>query len=388
MDERIARQQLVETGKELLRKDLVARTWGNISCRLDHDRFAITPSGLDYLQTEEDDIVIMDLRTGTWTGRRRPSGERGVHIAAYEHFDDVDFVLHTHQTFATAMGLAGFETMDMSETERLALGGVGLAEYGFNGTQELADAVADVLQGGAETVLMKHHGVLICGRDQQEAMERALLLERICRRNIKGMPQEFAAEERTDGTSVEDSVDFRDHGKSEFFNPGAAPGASHLAKSKRAAQLEKRVQQMNSDMCIKVTAAPAVLACADMGEEIPAQLDDMAQMIGGVLPVMKLSSRTGCSRCALGGAASLDLTAAAVPNYLESCDALLIPGIGAVVKTDAEDDAQAMLKLVEKACICALHTSAMNVPASLAADDVKKMRDIYKNQYAKQKNEK
>ena len=29
----------METGKELLRTELVARTWGNISCRLDSDSF-------------------------------------------------------------------------------------------------------------------------------------------------------------------------------------------------------------------------------------------------------------------------------------------------------------------------------------------------------------
>ena len=58
MDEKLGRGQLVQTGRELLEKGLVARTWGNISCRLDDESFLITPSGLDYMKTTDEDIVI------------------------------------------------------------------------------------------------------------------------------------------------------------------------------------------------------------------------------------------------------------------------------------------------------------------------------------------
>ncbi|MBO7353137.1 MAG: class II aldolase/adducin family protein, partial [Lachnospiraceae bacterium] len=49
MDERELRAHVVATGIELLRDALVARTWGNISARVDENRFLITPSGLDYV---------------------------------------------------------------------------------------------------------------------------------------------------------------------------------------------------------------------------------------------------------------------------------------------------------------------------------------------------
>ena len=57
MNETDARKLLVESGKQLLETGLVARTWGNVSCRLDEKSCVITPSGLDYMQTEEKDIV-------------------------------------------------------------------------------------------------------------------------------------------------------------------------------------------------------------------------------------------------------------------------------------------------------------------------------------------
>ena len=52
MDERKMRKDIVELGKQLLERELVARTWGNISGRLDRSECLITPSGLDYKRME------------------------------------------------------------------------------------------------------------------------------------------------------------------------------------------------------------------------------------------------------------------------------------------------------------------------------------------------
>lgn len=76
MNEREMRDLIVLTGKELLKTKLVARTWGNISCRFDENNCLITPSGLDYTQTKPEDIVRLDIITGEWSGIRRPSGEK------------------------------------------------------------------------------------------------------------------------------------------------------------------------------------------------------------------------------------------------------------------------------------------------------------------------
>ena len=39
---------IVETGHALIEKKLVAGSWGNISCRIDAQNIAITPSGHGY----------------------------------------------------------------------------------------------------------------------------------------------------------------------------------------------------------------------------------------------------------------------------------------------------------------------------------------------------
>ena len=95
----------------LLETGLVARTWGNVSCRLDDTRYLISPSGLAYTRTTEADIALCATGSDTWSGPRKPSSERGIHAAAYRQFPEVGFVIHTHQTYASALGLAGSDAL-------------------------------------------------------------------------------------------------------------------------------------------------------------------------------------------------------------------------------------------------------------------------------------
>ena len=140
MDEKTIYDQVAETGRLLLEKRLVARTWGNFSARLDETHFVITPSGLGYEQMNADDMVRFCLTDETWEGSRKPSSEKGIHAAAYRLFPEVGFVIHTHQAYATALGLSPPEELALSDEEREALGGVAWAEYGLPGTKKLKNA--------------------------------------------------------------------------------------------------------------------------------------------------------------------------------------------------------------------------------------------------------
>ena len=329
MDETTARIEICETGLELLKTGLVARTWGNVSCRADAGHFLITPSGLDYTRTKPEDIVRMKLETMESEGLHKPSSEKGIHAAAYEIFDDVDFVIHTHQSCATALGLAGWDSMDISSGELERLGGLARANYGLPGTKPLKNAVRAAMLGGAKAVFMANHGVLICGSSREDAMEKVQLLEDICRRNLKGQPQ---APERA----------------------GAEETHAFLAAVRKACP-----NALSAD-------SDSAAACADLGLPLVAQLDDMAQMIG---------RRIDC----------LPMDAERVITGLKKRDAVLVSGVGAVVNAAQPDDAQALKILVDKAAVSALHTGALGVKAQLSGFDAALMRFVYLKKYSKQK---
>lgn len=141
---------------------------------------------MDYGSIAPEDIALCDLATGKWTGRAGPSGERAVHALAYSMFEDVNFVIHTHQTYASALGLCGYKPGCFTGEERQQLGGVAVAGYGLPGTKTLQSAMREAMSRGARTIFMAHHGILICARSHDEALMRAQLLERLCRPLLAG----------------------------------------------------------------------------------------------------------------------------------------------------------------------------------------------------------
>ena len=53
---------MVEAGLVLAHSSMTIGTYGNISCRVDENHIAITPSGRDYEQLTSADIVVTDLK--------------------------------------------------------------------------------------------------------------------------------------------------------------------------------------------------------------------------------------------------------------------------------------------------------------------------------------
>ena len=347
------RREIIDTGIELLEEKLVARTWGNISARIDADNYLITPSGLDYTSMREEDIVSVNIKTGEYTGINRPSGEKGVHSAAYEVFDDVNFVVHTHQTYATAVSLAGFdsleatagspagsesfetsagstagsESFDITEEEIEKLGGIALAEYGLPGTKEITNACKSALLTGAHTVLMIHHGVLVLGKDKEEAMKRVKLLESICERNVKRVIKDNTLNNylKALNTCPEDNSSYR--------------------------------------YC-EVLTDKALIALSISETEIFSQLDDVSQMIGTKIVTVD----------------SLDKALKLSDN------AVLIKGVGALIKAENKDDLEALKVLMNKMAIVKLYTKAKNVKAEISIEESDFMHYDYVNRYSLQNN--
>lgn len=335
MTEKDLRNQVIATGKELLQDGLVARTWGNVSARVDSNRFLITPSGLDYLQTQEEDLVLYRMKEGTWEGKRKPSSEKAIHVAAYEVFPDAGFVIHTHQKYASAIGLEGFERLRLSKDEGKMLGRIGVAEYGLPGSMKLKDAVKDLFKAGVHTVLMKHHGAVIVGRTKEEAYERALLLEEVCKRLC-------------------------------------APEVEPIQESEKA-ELKTRQDDLlyeikKSYPGVMVVDTPAVVQRSGDVTPIVAQLDDMAQMIGKKIDVV------------------VEDPEAVILQFKTGRNTVLVKDLGAFVAGMDSDDTEALKLLADKACICSIHTRGAKEKKSLSALDCARMRYVYKRKYSKQKN--
>ncbi|PQL94114.1 L-ribulose-5-phosphate 4-epimerase AraD [Apibacter adventoris] len=91
-------------GNLLLPKlNLVLFTWGNVSVA-DHKEgvFAIKPSGVPYDKLTIESMVIVDFEGEVIEGNLRPSSDTPTHAVLYQHWNDVNSIVHTHSTYATA----------------------------------------------------------------------------------------------------------------------------------------------------------------------------------------------------------------------------------------------------------------------------------------------
>lgn len=327
MEELRAKESVLNAGRLLLKEGLVARTWGNVSCKISDDSYAITPSGLGYDRMTAADAVLGNLLAGSFSGAQKPSSEWAVHAAAYRKLPDAGFVIHTHQVYATALSLAGFDAQALSSEDSAFLGGAALSAYAPPGTVRLAKNVENAFSGGAHTVLMAHHGAVVAGRDFEEAFARAKRLETVCKAACQGQPE--AAGE-------------------------SSPSPALCALLRRANEAFGPV---------RATAAPAVIAASVHGP-VRAQLDDMAQMIGLWLVAAPANE-------------------AAVIHALRRHNAVLIRGHGAICRADTEGDLSALLALTEKACVARLHTKVLSVSARLGLFEAMRLRKNYIEDYSK-----
>ena len=203
MDELSIKSLIVDTGKRLYNDKLVDRSWGNTSARVG-DFIYITPSGLSYKETKEEDIVKINLLTKETIGNLKPSSEKGIHIYGYQEFSDATFIIHTHQNYGTILGYLSLD--EITDEEKMMLGGLSIAKYALPSTSSLAKNVLKEYQKGSHTVLMKNHGVVFVAKSFTEAYERANLLENIGKRIVKIPPLNLEKNEY-DATFMKDYKD-------------------------------------------------------------------------------------------------------------------------------------------------------------------------------------
>ncbi|MFW9835415.1 MAG: class II aldolase/adducin family protein, partial [Candidatus Thorarchaeota archaeon] len=103
-----AKQIVCEAGKKLIANGLVGGTWGNISCRIDDTRMAITPSGMSYDTLTPEDVAVVDFSSDDviWEGKHKPSAEMKLHIAIYHKRKKIGAVIHSHSMNASTVAVA------------------------------------------------------------------------------------------------------------------------------------------------------------------------------------------------------------------------------------------------------------------------------------------
>ena len=388
MDVLTAKKLVIEAGERLVEKGLIARTWGNVSCRVDDKTFVITPSGKPYIGLTPDDIVEVAINTLEWGGNVKPSSEKGIHAEVYKQFSDANFVIHTHQKVASAVSALsnGIEKVT-GEAANLIGSVIHLGGYGLPGTKKLKKGVTNALKlGPSKAVIMAHHGALCFGKDSEEAFEVASSLETVCadyilanaksKLGIKSdnlddfcseIADKFAKSKKTveiDKSMLYNSTCNRESGEIIFTEADGSEASMDL-NSGATNYVLSDVAQAHREVylaCPKFNniihnASSEVVAVSRLGKTMKPLLDDFAQICG---PIVK------CAKA---------------PEYaakkIKGKNAVLIKDMGALCCGANEGDAQAVDMIMSKSSLTLLTSKVFGKSKAINPAEAWLMRIVY-----------
>jgi L-fuculose-phosphate aldolase len=180
------RPMMVEIADLMYTRRLTNSAGGNLSCRVG-DTIFISPRYLGSKQRwrlREEQILVFDKDFNILEGdTAKVSRESRMHFACYQHFPQVNGVIHAHPQYLTVFASAGETLPPVNQyTEKFA--NLPVVANLPSHSQDLADAVveaitprADVLSKNGLGLILAWHGVAVVGRDLDDAYDTLDRLE-------------------------------------------------------------------------------------------------------------------------------------------------------------------------------------------------------------------
>jgi L-fuculose-phosphate aldolase len=174
------REKVVEYGRRMLENKLTTGTGGNISIyHRESGLMVISPSGLDYMETRANDVVVMNLKGDIIDGDRKPSSEYELHTIFYLGREDISALVHTHSIYATTISCMNWDLPPVHYMVAVAGDDVRCAEYATFGTRELAENAYRAMEN-RKAVLLANHGMLAGATTVEQAFKIAEDIEFCC----------------------------------------------------------------------------------------------------------------------------------------------------------------------------------------------------------------
>lgn len=171
------KKEVINAGIKLDRYGLIALSGGNVSLKVDEDRVLVTPSGMIYEELEIDDIILMDLSGKVIEGTRKASVDTKALLYIYNNMPEINAVIHTHQPYATALGLVEEEfKCNLTTLANATKGSVSVCPFSSAASEQMGIEAVENLNGKL-AVILKNHGVITVGNSLKQALYSCVYLE-------------------------------------------------------------------------------------------------------------------------------------------------------------------------------------------------------------------
>ena len=178
------RREVALLHAELPRNELVVWTAGNVSARVPgQDLLVIKPSGVSYDELTPENMVVCDLKGELVEGEHAPSSDTAAHAYVYAHMPEVNGVVHTHSTYATAWAARAEPIPCVLTMMADEFGGaIPIGPFALIGDDSIGQGIVSTLANHrSRAVLMQNHGPFTVGRSAKAAVKAAVLVEEVAR---------------------------------------------------------------------------------------------------------------------------------------------------------------------------------------------------------------
>jgi ribulose-5-phosphate 4-epimerase/fuculose-1-phosphate aldolase len=165
------------------------------------DQYLILPFGLHWSEARASDMMVFNEAGQTLEGKGVVELSAKCIHAPIHRLTGTKVVLHTHQTWATALNmLKDNRLLPASQTAAFFHDRVAYDDHysGLADSLQEGERLASLMQG-KNVLFMKNHGVLVIGDTVAQAYRYLYKLERVCRNQIlalgTGRPLEVLSEE-------------------------------------------------------------------------------------------------------------------------------------------------------------------------------------------------
>ncbi len=343
------REDIIDTSLLLLEAGLIVRTWGNISAKIDDNHYIITPSGIKYEDLTPDMLPVVNISDGSYEGGFKPSSEYLVHSAVYNVRKDAEFIIHTHQTYATCVSALGKKRLKAERKDKRIIFPV--SDYALPGTKNLAENIKTALGKSPETrsVIMSNHGVICFGRTALDALKEASGLEKASKNYVYNICK----------TDIKFGLD-------EGFNSYMEDGVIHYVSSgtpERIKMIHQQIYAKRPDVKYIVhNKSDAVMTISRRVNHMKPLLDDFAQIVG-------------CS-------VRIPTSEAAALTVKKNVNVCFVFNDGAYCMGVNEDEAKAAAIVLDKGCIAHIAAIRFGSGSFLSYWDCLKMNRNYRKNYS------
>jgi L-fuculose-phosphate aldolase len=177
----VLKERICDMGRRLWARDYTDGNGGNITIRVGDNLALCTPTLICKGFMKPEDMCLVDLDGNQLAGTRVRTSEAKTHFGIMKRQPNAKSCVHAHPPHATAFAIANVDIPSCLIPEaEVFLGKIGVAKYQTPGTPANADEVGEVGKTH-QAVLMQNHGVIVWGKDVEDAYWKMENIDSYCR---------------------------------------------------------------------------------------------------------------------------------------------------------------------------------------------------------------